>query len=432
MLTSCCVVLSARLGSSSHTAQARVGTDLPVFEGRYGHSLAEHERFGRELGAAFRAPALARLASARVAGLVDYFTTTYGGLRILRTFETAHARVHAGSMAEIRGLARGIGVSAHAVLVLNLVVELAHFAPPNATGTMQSQAPDERCSDYALWPYCAHNEDSHISGAPLIFLARISIDGDRFVAVGYAGELLSGALGFNSHGVGFTVNYVGPHDAVLGGIGRAFISRELLRQQSLEAAIEVATADGQCVGHNYQLLSTRACAMTLDGSGTQGGGGQRAQCTPGLCGAIVNVESISHGRSHVEPVAPGGRPLFHANHLLFLDVPQSVSTSSRHRTERVAALPLPSTRGDLLAVLSDQADAAYPIYHDGAARARGDVSGETTLLSALFDVRNRSLVLLRGAPAMGRVIARFDNIGGAEGEAAMSTDYGHGSDHGLL
>jgi hypothetical protein len=226
----------------------------------------------------------------------------------------------------------------------------------------------------------AHNEDSGTDEMGTLFLASVQIDGAAFRAAVYAGDLPSGAFAFNSHGVGFTLNMVDPARAHLGGVARGFVSRALLRARSLVEAIALATADGQCVGHSYQLFATRA----------SGGGG----------GEIAQVEAVAGGRHSVRLVAAGAAPLFHSNHLLYLPgVQQRISTSSARRLRRARALPPPACAGALLSALGDQADRSYPIYHDDTARAAGDISAEATLASALVDVERATLTVFTANPA---------------------------------
>jgi hypothetical protein len=93
---------------------------LAEFTGTYGSSLAEHERFGRELGAAFADGARKRLARARNARLVEWCTHDVMGMRTLAVFVESHERLYPTFMAELRGIAQGVGVSFEAVFALNL------------------------------------------------------------------------------------------------------------------------------------------------------------------------------------------------------------------------------------------------------------------------------------------------------------------------
>eukprot|EP00302_Diacronema_sp_CCMP2436_P004987 CAMPEP_0179911038 /NCGR_PEP_ID=MMETSP0982-20121206/46113_1 /TAXON_ID=483367 /ORGANISM="non described non described, Strain CCMP 2436" /LENGTH=413 /DNA_ID=CAMNT_0021812683 /DNA_START=112 /DNA_END=1354 /DNA_ORIENTATION=- len=374
-----CGLAAASPASSLHSSspEAEVGAMLgPVFRGEYGSSTAEHERFGREMGAAFAEPARRRLARKRNALLVEWVSKDAAGTRTLKAFAEAHERLYPLFMAELRGIAAGVGVPFAHVLALNLHQELSKFCPDRAAVAPTA----DHCSDYVLWPWIAHNEDSGVKEAGTLFIAHVVIDGASFSGAVYAGDLPSGAFGFNGHGVGFTLNFVDPTEAAFGGVGRGFISRQLLTARSFKEAVQIAVGDGQAVGHSYQIFALSA---------EQGSG------------RIAQVESISHGRHAVQEVSEGSAPLFHTNHLLFLQppVPQHMTTSSAHRLERARELPPPSSAQDLLAVLGDQADSAFPLFHDAGSRAAGDISGEETMATVLVDVARGTLTLLAGNPA---------------------------------
>jgi len=201
------------------------------------------------------------------------------------------------------------------------------------------------------------------------------LGGTSFKAYTYMGELPTGGFGVNSHGIGFSLNWVGPPQT-LPGLGRGFISRSLLEAQSLDDAIALATRWGQGGGHNIQLFD---------------------YCTR----RIVNVEVAQTAYS----TRNIGEPFFHTNQYRTLEVVgQTLSPSSVHRLARVAEMPTPQSLEDMLHVLGDQEDSAYPIFHDQLSHARGELS-DWTLATAVFDLDARTVVLLRGNPRFNNVFA---------------------------
>ena len=267
---------------------------------------------------------------------------------------------------------------------------------------MEERVPDH-CSDYMLNLYnggtdvaVAHNEDNDAFNEGHFVLVTATIGGaPTWTALVYLGELATGAFGFNAAGLALSLNYLGPslNETVVPGLGRNFVARELLDQRSLGAAVAVAARDGQCAGHNYQLMDTAARR-------------------------IVNVESASKGRHATREVLPGNAPFFHVNMYqqgdYACDAPQCTdvgisglsqpyNTDSRTRIARAAAIAkargAPTTAAALLYTLGDQEDRSWPIFHDAKSHARGDKAGYT-LVTALFNLTGGVLRLYHGNPRL--------------------------------
>ena len=145
------------------------------------------------------------------------------GAPVFESFLATHRALFPAFVRELEGLAAGASLPFATVFALNLREELGYFAPPPVP-TAREAAFADHCTDYALPPWLAHNEDSAASDRGTVFLAEVAIDGGEFVAFTYAGELPSGAFGWNG-AVAFTLNYVQPARGALGGVGRAFASR---------------------------------------------------------------------------------------------------------------------------------------------------------------------------------------------------------------
>jgi len=220
-----------------------------------------------------------------------------------------------------------------------------------------------------------HNED----GAPsdfnhMLLLKDIALPGtSNFSAYTYAGDLATGAFGWNNNGIAFTLNAVYPNNSevVLGGIARGFVSRNLLEANNFDEAMKIITRPGQSVGHNYQIMSLRDKSLT-------------------------NVEVASRGRYAVFPFLNGSQPYFHVNFYQNLNIPQFYGNSSLHRQARVAQLPPPQNITDILTILGDQADHDYPIFHDYP-----DNSGSQTVVTVIMNMNNGSITFYNGNPKNG-------------------------------
>ncbi|PKI66251.1 hypothetical protein CRG98_013332 [Punica granatum] len=221
--------------------------------------------------------------------------------------------------------------------------EILSFLPVPEAITAASNAAIE-CSDVLVVDesvaVVAHNEDASVALLGHTYLIKGTLPNQIcFVAYTYAGELPSCAFGFNNCGMAFTLNSVPPSkdEIMFGGVGRNFISRDLLEAKSMNDALDKIHSSEVSVGHSYNLIDVRSRK-------------------------ILNVETASRSRLSIHEV--GRNPFFHANMYLHLQVPQVHDENSITRQKRAATLPKRS-KEDFLSVLGDTEDAKYPIFMTG-------------------------------------------------------------------
>jgi len=323
-------------------------------------SADEHRRFGFELGTRFRS--LVRERYDKNTGLPDLlsFYRTPEGQSTYNVFLDTHRTAFPLYIAELEGMANATGLDFSTVFINNIGLEYGDFASKPRAGS--------GCSDYMICSaaHCVvgHNEDNAQNGVNHTILVHAKFNDRRFTGYTYAGDLPSGAFGFNQAGVAFTLNWVGPVQVVLGGIGRGFVSRSLLDATSFEDALSRATMKGQCAGHNYQVMDVKHRK-------------------------IVNIETAPVDTFSVKSI--GEAPFYHANQYETLKVVETFNNSSIHRLARVAQLPKPSTPSEILSILGDQQDVdgtgRYPIFHDQISHARGELSDWTVATPCLIWIR---------------------------------------------
>ncbi|PSS11347.1 Acyl-coenzyme A:6-aminopenicillanic-acid-acyltransferase [Actinidia chinensis var. chinensis] len=277
---------------------------------------------------------------------------------------------------ELLGTAEGSGVSVLDLILLNFRKEILPFVPNTAKNSKVDTADD--CSDVLVvsdsMAVAAHNEDANVALVGHTYLIRATLsNGLSFTAYTYAGELPSCAFGFNNHGLAFTLNSVPPteDEIVAGGIGRNFISRDLLEAISMDDALTRIHSSEASVGHSYNLIDTRARR-------------------------ILNVETASRNRVSVREV--GEIPFFHANMYLHLQVQQVHDENSLSRQKRAALLPKES-KTDFLSLLGDTDNAKYPIYMAGPILY--------TLCTTVVDLDEQTLSIIEGNPKEGQVTHVF-------------------------
>ncbi|KAK2966467.1 hypothetical protein RJ640_018996 [Escallonia rubra] len=288
--------------------------------------------------------------------------------------------------AELVGTAEGSGVPLlHVIFIilLNFRKEILPFVPK--TSTKPSEDTIDDCSDIMVvsdsMAFAAHNEDANVALVGHTYLIKGTLHtGLSFTAYTYAGELPSCAFGFNSHGLAFTLNSVPPteDEIVAGGIGRNFISRDLLEARSIDDALARIRSSEVSVGHSYNLIDVKTRR-------------------------ILNVETATRNRVSIHEV--GAVPFFHANMYLHLHVEQAGNNlssffldvkaqdeNSISRQKRAALLPKKS-KHDFLSLVGDMEDARYPIYMTGPLLY--------TLCTAVINLDEQTLSIVEGNPKEG-------------------------------
>ncbi|KAF0698015.1 Aste57867_11346 [Aphanomyces stellatus] len=378
------VALGLILGATT-AAPARVTVDstlpLPWFQ----YEGDSHYEFGQALGAQFKDKIAARILQSTQlqTTLLPFFATALGKATYDKYLAT-HNTTFPEFIEEIQGMSNGSGIPFSTLFLMNIVEEYGQSIPrPN---TFVSQM---HCSDLVLHTteFCivGHNEDSGAGDVNKTALVTAKIHGDpAFTAFTYLGDLPTGAFGANEHAIAFSMNYVEPLDIDVGGLGRGFVSRDLLRATDYADAIARMTRVGQAAGHNFQLMDVGA-------------------------GHVVNVEVASFNRTNIRAIKADAPPFFHTNQYQSLLIRQPVGSSSYHRLRRYSHMAPPTSVAAILALLGDQADSEFPVFHDATSHAKGELSN-WTLITVVFDVKNAVAYLLYPGvnPTMARVMMVLD------------------------
>ncbi|KAF1793375.1 Peptidase C45 [Phytophthora cactorum] len=273
---------------------------------------------------------------------------------------------------ELEGVAEGSDVSFETIFIENIVEEFSNSIPPSFQSDVfptEARHPVLRCSDIVLssseMHVVAHNEDS----------GEVDVNRTAIVIAKIAGEPKFVAYTLDrSRSVLFIV--VQPSEIFVGGLGRGFISRDLLTAKNANDATAIITREGQAAGHNFQLMDVPAKR-------------------------VWNIEVASFNRHIVYEFKEEGNAIsafFHANQYQRLQIAQPPYQSSLHRLQRYNELTPPTTIDEALVVLGDQEDRSWPVFHDYLSHARGDLSG-WTLTTIVFDLDKGKAVSFLGNPA---------------------------------
>lgn len=356
---------------------------------------ASNYALGLNLGRATRLLVASRLAG-REATAARAFSETPAGAVLLDKLTANANATFPRFVEELAGLAEGANVSFRDVMVLNAMDELEVLMPPwpPAGGARAGH-----CTDVLVGPpaaggaaprLVAHNEDAETSEFGQMFLLDATLPlvsgGGQlsFTAYMYAGMLASEAFAYNDAGVYFTTNALFPRALNEGGVPRAFVQRHLLEARSVaDAAARLAAARVAC-GFSANL------------------GGVGSAVGPGVA-ALRNVELSAVLPADTRSLG-AGETYYHANSYLRSPTPQFDDASSDARLARLAQLPAPRWPGaalDAQRLLSDEANATFPVYRSGA----GDdccATVMTALIEVSVDARGEevgTLTLLPNRPS---------------------------------
>jgi len=254
-------------------------------------------------------------------------------------------------LAELDGMAAGLGWPGEDVFLWNCRGELIHNAPDGCT-TLAAVVGDTR--------FIAHNEDGDPFLRERCALVEVQPAGKPgFVSFYYPGSLPGHTFAVSRAGVVQAINNLRIRTPVA-GVPRMILARAVLDAASLDEALHILRDTPAASGFHHTL----GCA-----------GDAR----------IFSVEASAQ-RCSVQTVP---HLYGHANHMIHRGCEaeaQIVTDSSRDRQLRVEALlpaiAHPLQPAALLDVLHDRAPSGLPIYRDDPL----DPDDENTLATALFDI----------------------------------------------
>jgi Acyl-coenzyme A:6-aminopenicillanic acid acyl-transferase len=267
------------------------------------------------------------------------------------------ARAHCPALlAELDGMAAGLGWAAEDLFLWNCRGELIHNAPDGCT----TLAGCEESAGNAR--FIAHNEDGDPFLRERCAMVEVQPNGrPGFVSFYYPGSLPGHTFAANRAGVTQAINNLRIRTPAA-GVPRMIIARAVLDAGSLDQALQILRGLPSASGFHHTL----GCAGDL---------------------RLFSVEATAR-RCSVQAVQTLSG---HANHMIHAGCEaeaQIVTESSRDRQARVdALLPALAAGGPLqpaalLEVLHDRAPSGLPIFRDDP----HDPDDENTLATALFEI----------------------------------------------
>ncbi|XP_037782824.1 LOW QUALITY PROTEIN: uncharacterized protein LOC119579166 [Penaeus monodon] len=354
-------------------------SSLPVL-----HTRGTHYEVGFDIGRTFRAIIEDYLAASKHShdSLLKQFSEGDGKVAYDVTLENLKTNFPQ-YIRELQGIADGARVPFQHLMVLHLVTSLR---PGTHDVLTSATRPNLGCTSVSLNKdgevLLGHTEDAEAEMLNHLYVVEAEIleeeaqgrwgfRREHFTALCYAGEVPGFCMGYNRHGIAFSVNVLRPRRIFSGKTPRHFLCRALLAADSMATAGRILqdagvgaadgfsanvihlTKDGGRAFHNFEVAPAKA-----DGGGSQ-----------------VSVRVIERGQYFI-----------HTNNYQHLNTEEHsealVVTSSTRRLARAEVLPPPTSRDLLVALLSDDEDPVHPIFRSQ------DPDFVTTALG-LFDVMKR-------------------------------------------
>ncbi|XP_067685493.1 beta-alanyl-dopamine/carcinine hydrolase-like isoform X1 [Haliotis asinina] len=275
---------------------------------------------------------------------------------------------------EVRGQALGAGLPFETLFLNTLLTEI-YFGlsqkPPQATkedlgcSTVYINRPDVKV--------IGHNEDGEDLARTLGYVIDATITGDdgveeKFTSLCYPGGLPGISMGYNFHGMIFSVNgLAGP---TIGQAGSAdFVLRAVLRASNIDEVKKIVsnTGFGVSVGFNINVGS-------IVDTSTQ----WSVEVAPDVFESKVSIKEIH------ESDDPEKSTYFHMNEYRHLDIEVETAERSRARFERALSLPVPTCAKDVRNILGDTDNTTFPIY-----RTVRPSDENATVCTGMFDLLNK-------------------------------------------
>lgn len=257
---------------------------------------------------------------------------------------------------EIQGTADGANVPFHKLFLMhlddilpNVIDQTTGNALPVGCSTIVCNQPGQQI--------LGHNEDALAETLNYWYLvsAHVVEDGykeEKFTSLSYAGFLPGYTMGYNHHGLVFTINTLSAATLRSGKTPRYFITRSLLGAENYAEAQQILRNEGYGAAEGFSVNMT---FLEQEGDRTF----YNAEIGP--------VESDST-QSQLNILTAGpDENFFHCNKYLRLKIPEVeglIIDSSISRAAAICKHPQPKCLQDVLEILSDQTDNKFRVYQE--------------------------------------------------------------------
>ncbi|XP_043287183.1 uncharacterized protein tan [Venturia canescens] len=175
---------------------------------------------------------------------------------------------------------------------------------------------------------------------------------EKFTSLSYAGFLPGYTMGYNFHGLVYTINTLSAKNLRSGKTPRYFLTRALLGVENYVQAQQTLRNVGFGAAEGFSVNMT---FLVQEGDRMF----HNAEVGP----AEPNIDESQLSMLTASP----GENISHCNKYLRLKVPEvtgEIIDSSEHRMAAICRHPLPKTRDEVIDILSDRTDQEYSVYQE--------------------------------------------------------------------
>lgn len=217
---------------------------------------------------------------------------------------------------------------------------------------------------------------------------------ERFTTLAIAGALPGCCMGYNHHGLVYSVNYIFAKQLKSGKTLRTFACRALLAAETYEEALELfkdhGTGLAEGINLNLAFIKPKAPVQIFHKN-------VNLPCKQKALVQFFNVEvaPAEEGSSVSEiseQVILSGQSFFHTNRYLRLKYPENVCISanfSHAREDRIKKIGIPKSTEDVLQILGDTENYNNPIYWDKYVK---------TVCTGIFNFKNMTWAIYMDNP----------------------------------
>ncbi|XP_058808212.1 beta-alanyl-dopamine/carcinine hydrolase isoform X2 [Phymastichus coffea] len=257
---------------------------------------------------------------------------------------------------EIRGTADGSGVPFYKLFLMHLDDIVPNVAANGASGNIQPVGCSTVICNQPGQEILGHNEDALSETLNHWYLvdAHVTEPGypdEKFCSLSYAGFLPGYTMGYNHHGLVYSINTLSAKSLRSGKTPRYFITRSLLSAENYVQAQMILRNEG------YGAAEGFAVNMTFQQEGDRMF--HNAEIGPVEKGQAYSQLSIQ--------TASPGEYFYHCNKYMRLPVPEVdglIIDSSIHRMQAICRHSPPENLQDLINILSDQTDDDFRVYQE--------------------------------------------------------------------